>query len=120
MRVCQYKTHGHTGVSPSKGHKDIKELEHLIYEERLRHLGLFSLEKNKQDLSNVLKYLMGESERVRDNGCKLKYRKFHLSVRNTFFAGRVVKHWKWLPRETLEIPSLETLKPLNEIQNHLL
>lgn len=39
--------------------KMIKVLEHPSYEERLRGLELFSLEKSQSDLSAVYKYLMG-------------------------------------------------------------
>lgn len=40
----------------------IKVLEHLMYEKRLRQLGLFSLEEKRlgRDLVNRYKYLKGE------------------------------------------------------------
>lgn len=33
------------------------------------------------------------SERPRGNEHEVKYRKFHLNIRQNFFAVRVVKHW---------------------------
>jgi len=35
---------------------------------------------------------------------------FTLDVSKNFFTMRMVKHWKRLPREAVDAPSLETLK----------
>ncbi|KFQ14517.1 hypothetical protein N330_08811, partial [Leptosomus discolor] len=41
---------------------------------------------------------------------KLKEGKFRLHIRKKFFTMRVVKHWHRLPREVVDVPSLETFK----------
>jgi len=92
----------------------IRRMEHLSYEERLRALGLFSLEKRRlrRDLVAAFQYLKrayrknGENvfskgcyDRTRGNGFKLREGRFRLDTRKKLFIMRVVKHWNRLPTE---------------------
>ncbi|KAK4812455.1 hypothetical protein QYF61_024856 [Mycteria americana] len=79
-----------------------KGLEHKADGERLRDLGLFSLEKRRLrgDLIALYNSLKG--------GCREG--RFRLDIRKFHFTERVVKHWNRLPREVVESPSLEVFK----------
>ncbi|PKU31274.1 hypothetical protein llap_18424 [Limosa lapponica baueri] len=105
--------------------KMIRGMEHLSHEERLRELGLFSLEKRGlqghiitafQYLKRIYKKdgdkLFGRAccNTTRGNGFKLKEGRFRLDIRKKYFTMRVVKHWNGLPGEVVDALSLETFK----------
>ncbi|KAK4816583.1 hypothetical protein QYF61_017973 [Mycteria americana] len=79
-----------------------KGLEHKADEERLRELGLFSLEKRRLrgDLIALYNCLKG--------GCSKG--RFRLDIRKNVFTERVVKCWNRLPREVVESPSPKVFK----------
>ena len=103
----------------------IRGLEHLHCKERLRELGLFSLEKRRLqgDLIVAFWHMKGaykqegerlftrvDSDRTRGNGLKLRHGRFRLDTRRMFFTQRVVMHWNRLPKEAVDAPSLEAFK----------
>jgi len=101
------------------------KMEHLSYEERLRELGLLSLEKRRLqgDLIVISQYLKGTykkdgdklfsmacCDRTKGNGFKLKEGRFRLDIGKKIFMMRVVKHRHRLSRDVVHVPSLETFK----------
>ena len=103
----------------------MKGLEHLLYEERLSNLALFSLGKRRLrgDLREVYKHLKRDgrqingagllvvySNRIRSNGLELEHRKFHTNMWKNFTV-KVTAHWRnRLPEVAVESPSVEIFK----------
>ena len=103
--------------------KMIRGLEHLPCEDRLRELGLFSLEKAlKRHYSGLPvpegslheswggTFIRTGSDRMRGNGFKLEEGRFRLDIRKEFFTVSVVRQWNRFPREFVNAPSLEAFK----------
>ena len=94
--------------------KMIKGMEYFSYEDRLRELGLFSLQKRRLwgDLRAAFQYLKGScgkkgdrlfsracSDRTRGNSFKLRESRFKLDIRKKAFTVRTERHWNTLEQK---------------------
>lgn len=103
----------------------MKGFKHLSYEERLRELALFILEKRwlGGDPIDVHKYLKGgyqeDGNRLfsllhnhRMTGNAPKIQEVLAEHEENFYTANMSEHWNRLPRVSLESPSMETSKRL--------
>ena len=99
-------------------------LKNKLYPERLRTLGLPSLEyrRLRGDMIEVYKYLNGFykvqrpnfqpslSNNLRGNALKLQKNRFRLDIRGNYFSNRVVTKWNSLPDSVVVAPSVNSFK----------
>jgi len=86
----------------------IRGLEHISCEERLRELGLFSLEKRRlwEGLISTFQHLKGaykflHSLLIKDRGKKFKVKnaKLRIDVRRKSFTQRALRYWHSCPEK---------------------
>jgi len=92
----------------------VSRMEHLSYEERLREVGSFSLEKRRfqGNLTVAFRYLKGAYRKTGEglftracsdgpgyNGFKLKEDRFSLNIRSEIFIERAVRRWHSCPEK---------------------
>ena len=102
-------------------------MEGLSYEERLKTLGLFSLERRRLrgDLIEVYKIMRGidrvnggklfpplEMDRTRGHGLRVRGAMYKTNIRGQFFTQRVVGVWNALPSKVVEAGTLGLFKVL--------
>ena len=102
----------------------VSNLKTLSYPERLKTLGLPSMEyrRDRADMIQVYKILSGidkvdkdlfftmSNNPTRGHPLKIFKKRYHLRVRGHFFSNRVVDGWNDLPMEVVTAPSLNAFK----------
>lgn len=101
----------------------------MPFEDRLKDLDLFSLEKRWLQGNSPLCpwdgyqeerdrfFMVKHGGRIRDYGHNLKQERFRLDMRQNFFT---LKQWNRLPRDTVSPSSLEVfMAPVNKAMSNL-
>ena len=104
----------------------LRELQGQVYEDRLKSLGLPTLEyrRERADLIQVFKIVKGidkvaenvlpEFQRAttRGNMYKVSKPRARLDMRKGMFKHRIVNNWNSLPNEVVDAPSVNAFKSL--------
>ncbi len=105
----------------------VKGMRELPYEDRLRRLNIFSLERRRLRGNLILAYdkfhgrldlpqaefFDAPAERdLRGHDFKLRHRSFHLLRRKAAFPVRLATSWNKLPMEIVNSATLDTFKRL--------
>ena len=113
--------------------KMIPSLRGQPYDERLKRLKLFTLEKRRLrgDLIQVFKYLnkfnnvdhtklfeLHANQRTRNNGRPIKEKRCNTDIGRSFFSNRVVRHWNLLPAEVVDAKTINCFK--SRVDRHFL
>ncbi len=101
------------------------------YEERLRRLNLFTLEKRRPrgDIIQVFKYLnkfsnadhsilftMQPNPRTSNNGKTIQAKRCFTDIGRSYFSNKAVRHWNTLPAEVVSAETINSFK--NRIDRH--
>ena len=110
----------------------VEGLASMTYGERLRELGMCSLQQRRArgDRIAVFNYVKGDhveeganlftatlETRTRSHGFKRRERRFHLNSRKHFLTVRAVCRWNKLPPRVVESPLLEVFR--RRLDEHL-
>ncbi len=108
----------------------VKDMRELPYEDRLRRLNIFSLERRRLRGDLILDYNIfhgrldlprtgcfeAPPERnLRERDYKLRHRSFRLLRRKTAFSARFPISWDKLPMAMVNAPTLDTFKRLPDL-----
>ena len=103
----------------------VEGMQGLSYEDRLKELNLFSLERRRirGDLIETFKIKKGLSglnpgdfftdapyQGTRGHEYKLMKQRSRLNLRANFFSNRIVTRWNSLPEDIVNLPNVQTFK----------
>ena len=119
-------------VCPKESHEDDESAYAPLLTRKVEAAGLIQLEEEKAPgrphcglpvfkncLLNVEVSFLNDSDRRKRNHLKLKEGRFRLDVRGKIIIETVVRHWNRLPREVVNVPSLNMFR-LYEVLDSLI